>query len=368
MINKERIVDRFLNYVKISSESLNEKNFSEHLSRELVALGFSVMMDKTGDIIGGNCGNIIAKLKGTKSGEPILLSAHMDTVCPGMDIKPIIKDEVIYSDGTTVLGGDDKAGIACIVEGVQSILESGVLYPDIELVFTVAEEIGIKGGKNLDLNLITAREGFILDSSKLPGEIITQSPGQAKIKVKIHGKAAHAGVCPEDGISAVQIFADAVQQMKLLRIDEETTANIGIVKGGTATNIVMPELDVTAEVRSLSLEKIKIQVEHMKDCFNSAALKYKSTVDFESELMYGAFNVKEDAAVVLKAKKAFEALEIKATTTMTGGGSDANALNSRGLTMINLGIGEKKAHTLDEHYYIRDLLLMSEFVSVLIRD
>lgn len=357
----ERVVEHFLNYVQIDSESGKEKDFAMHLKTILESLGFTVTFDNAHDFFGGNSGNLIAKKEGSKDGS-VLLSAHMDTVKPGKNIEPVIENHIIYSKGDTVLGGDDKAGIAAIIEGVQQIIESGLDHPNIELVFTVCEEGGINGGKHLNLDLIECRQGVILDSSKLPGEIIVQSPGQSKIDVIVHGKSAHAGVAPEAGISAVQIFAEAVHNMKLLRIDDETTSNIGIVSGGTGTNVVMDELVVKGEVRSLDLNKMQKQIEHMETCFVNAAEKFGGEVTFKSDLKYPAFNVDANHPIVLKTKAVYESMGVNASTTFTGGGSDANALNSRGLTMINLGIGEKKAHTSEEHYYIKDLILMSEFV------
>ncbi|MBN2794223.1 MAG: M20/M25/M40 family metallo-hydrolase [Clostridia bacterium] len=358
----ERIVERFLHFVQIDSESGEEKDFALHLKTILESLGFDVKFDQAHEAFGGTIGNLIATKKGHTSKKPILLSAHMDTVKPGKNIKPIIKEGMIYSEGETILGGDDKAGIAAIIEGVNQIIEEDLDHPDLELVFTVCEEGGINGGKHLDLNLIKATEGIILDSSKLPGEIIVQSPGQTRIEVTIHGKSAHAGVSPESGISAAQIFAEAVHHMKLLRIDEETTANIGMISGGKGTNVVMEELKVLGEVRSLNLDKMNEQVKHMAFCFEKAAEKFGGQVTFNSELKYPAFNVDPLHELVINTKKVFEEMGISATTTFTGGGSDANALNARNMTMINLGIGEKKAHTTEEHYAVSDLILMSDFV------
>ena len=175
----------------------------------------------------------------------------------------------------------------------------------------------------MNMDLFSAREGFILDSSKLPGELITNGPAQAKLVIKVHGKAAHAGVCPENGISAIQVLSRAIDRMDLLRIDEETTANIGIVNGGVATNIVMPEIDVKAEVRSLDTNKLKKQMKHMVDCLEEAANHFNTTVDIEEIIQSNAFNVSDTANVVKKAIAAFAALGIEATTTFTGGGSDA---------------------------------------------
>lgn len=358
----ERVVERFLHFVQIDSESGEEKDFAFHLKTILESLGFVVVFDQAHEAFGGTVGNLIATKKGDASKKTVLLSAHMDTVKPGKNIKPIIKEDIIYSDGETILGGDDKAGIAAIIEGINQIIEEDIKHPDLELVFTVCEEGGINGGKNLDLSLIQAKEGIILDSSKFPGEIIVQSPGQTRVEVIIHGKSAHAGVSPESGISAAQIFAEAVSHMRLLRIDEETTANIGMISGGKGTNVVMEELKVLGEVRSLDLDKMNEQVKHMKDCFEEAAKKYGGSITFISELKYPAFNVEPSAELVMETMKVFEEMGMTPTTTFTGGGSDANALNSRGMTMINLGIGEKKAHTTEEHYSVSDLILMSDFV------
>ncbi len=367
MINRDRLVERFLRYIQIDSETRYERDFALHLSDELTALGFEVEFDNAGEKIGGNCGNLIAKIKGSQDGQAVLLSGHMDTVSPGKGIKPIIKDDVIYSDGTTILGGDDKAGIAMIVEAFQTIKENNLDHKDIELLFTVAEEGGLNGSKNLDTSKISASHGFILDSSKLPGEIITSAPAQAKLDIKVKGRAAHAGVRPEDGINALQVASRAIDNMKLLRIDEETTANIGIISGGSATNVVMPELDMVAEVRSLCNEKLDNQIEHMKKCFASAAVDFDATVHIDIKHMYASFKIEDEHELVQRAVQTFESMGIEASTTSTGGGSDANILNKKGITVLNLGIGERKAHTVEEHYHISDLLTMTQFVMNIIK-
>ncbi len=195
-------------------------------------IGLEVYMDDAGEKVGSNSGNLIGKLRGNTDGETILFSAHMDTVSPGIGIKPIIKDGVIYSDGTTILGGDDKAGIAAILEAIEIIVENNIPHGDIEVVFSIFEEGGLFGAKNLDYTKLNAKVGFVLDSGGEPGQIIVQGPAQNKINAKFIGKEAHAGVAPENGISAIQIAAEAISNMKLLRIDEETTANIGYILVG----------------------------------------------------------------------------------------------------------------------------------------
>ena len=355
MINKERVLHNFLAYIQIDSESRNEESFSNIIRKELQDLGFEVYVDHAGEKAGSNTGNIIAKLKGTKDAEPILFSSHMDTVVPGKKIKPIIKDGVIYSDGTTILGGDDKAGVAAIIEAVKTMKEKNTPHGPIEIVFSICEEVGLLGAKNLEYDKIEAKTAFVLDSGGEPGQIIIKAPAQDKIEVTVIGKSAHAGVAPEEGISAIQVAASAINRMKLLRIDEETTANIGMIEGGKATNIVCPEVKITAEARSLSNEKLDKQTAHMVACFEEAAKEFGVEVEINTPRSYCALSVDENDPIVNIVKKACEAIDIKPVTAASGGGSDTNILNENGIKAVNLGIGMKKCHTLEEHISIQDL-------------
>lgn len=248
--------------IQIDSHSGKEGAIAKVLVKKLEEMGLEVTIDDAGVKAGGETGNVIAKLKGTKNGPTILFSAHMDTVTPGEGVKPIVKDGVIYSDGTTVLGGDDKAGIAAILEGIRVIKENNIEHSDVEVVFSIWEEGGLFGAKYLDTSKISAEYGFVLDSGGAPGEIIIQA-AQDKVNAKIIGKPAHAGVAPEEGVSAIMIAARAIDNMRLLRIDEETTANIGTISGGIATNIVAPEVTIKAEARSINEEKLTAQTAHM---------------------------------------------------------------------------------------------------------
>lgn len=355
MINEKRLLDRFLKYVQIDSPTKYEREFADYLMKEMEAMGMEVYMDDAGEKVGSNSGNVIGKLKGNTDGEAILFSAHMDTVSPSRGIKPVIKDGVIYSDGTTVLGGDDKAGIAAILEAIETVIEKDIPHGDIEVVFSIYEEGGLFGAKNLDYSKITAKRGFVLDSGGEPGEIIIQGPAQNKVNAKFIGKEAHAGVAPENGISAIQMASEAISKMKLLRIDEETTANIGVISGGQATNIVTKEVEIHGEARSLSNEKLQEQTDHMVKCCEEAAKKFGGSVELDVENSYGAFKVEEDSEIVEKVKEACKNIGLKPHTTASGGGSDTNILNANGIEAVNLGIGEKKPHTLEEHLYIKDL-------------
>ncbi len=367
MINQERIVNEFIKYVKISSPTKSEGEFAAFISKELKALGLDVVIDDAGDKVGSDTGNVIAKLKGTTTGETILFSCHMDTVSPGMDIKPIIKEGTIYSDGTTILGGDNKAGIAAIVEAIRVLKEENIDHADIEISFSIYEEGGLHGAKNLDFEQFKAKKAFILDSGGDPGQIIIKGPAQDKLEIKVIGRPAHAGVCPEEGISAIMVASEAISKMKLLRIDEETTANIGSVEGGGPTNVVVPEVIVKAEARSLDNDKLKAQSMHMVECFLSAGEKFGAKIEPTVVRMYSAFSVDADAEIVHKAMEACNNIGLKPFTDASGGGSDTNVFNANGLMAVNLGIGERKPHTLEEHLHIKDLVDASRLVVELIK-
>ncbi len=367
MINEERIVKAFCEYVQIDSPTKFEHKFAQFLKKELETLGLEVFEDQAGTASGSNSGNIIGTLRGNVKGETILLSAHMDTVSPGVGIKPIIKDGVIYSDGTTVLGGDDKAGIAAIIEALRVIKEQAIDHADIQVAFSIYEEGGLHGAKNMDYSKIEAKRVFVLDSGGKPGQIIIEGPAQDKMDVTILGKPAHAGVAPEEGISAIMVAARAIDRMKLLRIDEETTANIGVIEGGSVTNIVTPEVRIQAEARSLNNDKLSAQSAHMMACFEEAAAAFGATVKIDHKRMYDAFSISPEAPIVKTVEKACQSLGIEAYTASSGGGSDTNIFNGKGLAAVNLGIGECKPHTLEEHLYIKDLVTVANLVVALIK-
>ena len=370
MINKQRLINEFLELVQIDSPSSKEGKVAEVLVKKLEEIGCEVLIDDAGVKAGGETGNVIATLKGNRPGKKLLFSSHMDTVSPGVGIKPIIDEAngIIKSDGTTVLGSDDKAGIAAILESLRTIKENDIQHADIQVVFSIWEEGGLFGAKFLDYSKIDTDFAFVLDSGGAPGEIIIQAPAQDAIKVKITGKPAHAGLQPENGISAIMVASRAIENMNLLRIDEETTANIGIVKGGIATNIVMPELEIEAEARSLSEEKLDAQTNHMVEIFKKAANEFGAQIDIKVNRAYAPFTVESNDEIVELAKRAFSNMNVEGHTASTGGGSDTNILNKNGIKAVNLGIGMKNAHTLEEYIAIEDLVNSAIMVTEIIKE
>lgn len=367
MIDEQRLIDTFFELVRIDSPSFRENDVAEHLRPILEELGLSVTMDKAGDAYDGNCGNLIAHLKGNTRGEAIAFSAHMDCVPPCLGVEPVMDDGIIRSKGETILGGDDKAGIAAIIEALRHLIENEISHPDIYVVFSIAEESGMHGAKHLDLKKAPAKRFAILDCSGPVGTIITRSPAKIDLAAKFTGRAAHAGFEPEKGVSAISMAADAILRMKLLRVDEDTTANVGSIQGGSAINIVAESCSFHAETRSYDPEKLQAQVEHMKECCKTAADTCGGEVSLETDQLYPALNVPQDSAMLKETVKACESLGLKPSLESSGGGSDANILAGRGIDVVNLGIGMTGAHTTDEHIAVEDLIGSAMLVAELMK-
>lgn len=367
-MNKDRLLARFLTLVQIDSESGHEREVADYVSNELSEMGFAVSEDKAGESVGGTCGNIIAKLKGNTAAKSTFFCAHMDTVTPGCGVKPQIKDGIITSDGTTVLGGDDKAGISAILEGIRSFLAENEKHGDVQVAFTISEEAGLDGAKALDYQSLWPIDGaFFFDSEGDASQIVTKAPLHYDLTAKFHGKAAHAGMEPEKGVSAIVMAAEAITAMRLGRIDEETTANVGEIMGGKATNIVPDQAIIKCESRSMVPDKVLAQIEHMKQACETAAYKYGATVDVEIEKCYDGIDVPLDSASALLAREACRLLGKEAHFIQTGGGSDANIMNGQGISAVNIGVGMSKVHTLEEYIAVDDLILAAQMVESLLK-
>ena len=355
MIQKERLVNQFFEFVQIDSETGSERAMGERLVKECRELGLEVLTDNAGETFGSDGFNVFAKLPGTMEGEPYLLSAHMDTVKPGRGIRPFIEDGVIKSGEDTILGWDDKAGICGILEAVRSILEEGKPHRAAEIVFSIGEEGGMRGAKAFDTSVLQSRRGYIFDSSGDVGKIIVGAPGQSKVSADVIGKRAHAGLAPEQGISAIQVMAKAVAKMNLLRIDEETTCNIGEIHAEFATNIVPDRCHIFAEVRSRNLDKLNAQVKHMEQCLREACEEAGASLEFNPYTNYISYKVPEDSDTVKNLLASFGRLGITPVTALGGGGSDANIYNRKGIECVVLGTGMTKVHTTEETITVENL-------------
>ncbi|BAF59389.1 di- and tripeptidases [Pelotomaculum thermopropionicum SI] len=367
VVNSGRIVEEFLELVQVDSVSGRERKMADLLKEKLARLGLEVREDAAGQAVGSDTGNIIGRLPGCGRGPALLLCAHMDTVEPGLGVRPRLEDGVIRSSGDTVLGADDKAGIAAILEVLRVVREQRFEHGGLEVVFTIWEEGGLYGAKNLDYSLITAKTGFVLDSDGPPGTIITRAPSQDRIFAVIRGRAAHAGINPEDGINAIQVASHAIARMKLGRIDRETTANIGVISGGKASNIVPDTAAIEGESRSLDAAKREAQTEHMCRAIREAAGNFGARAEITTETVYHEFSLAEESLPVRMAVAAARRIGLTPRLEKTGGGSDANILNSKGIAAAVLGIGMKKVHTTGEYITVADLVENARYLLEIIR-
>lgn len=367
MINQERLIQEFIELVKIDSETKNEREIADILHKKFLELGLDVFEDDTAKTTGHGAGNLICTLKGNQTGvEPIYFTSHMDTVVPGQGVNPQIENGYITSDGTTILGADDKAGLAAMIEAIKVIKENELPHGDIQFIITVGEESGLVGAKALNPSHIKAKYGFALDSDGEVGTIVVAAPTQAKIKTVIYGKSAHAGVAPEKGISAITIAAKAIAKMPLGRIDEETTANIGRFEGGRATNIVCDRVDLLGEARSLNQDKLEKQLKLMKDIFENTALEMGGKAEVQIDISYPAFHFTEEEMVVQIAQKAAQKIGRESKLIKSGGGSDANIISGFGIPTVVLGVGYEEIHTVNERMPIQELVKLTEMVLAII--
>ncbi len=357
MINESRLIDLFKTLCLIDAPPLQEAECVAWTKQHLIDLGLEVWEDNGGAKIGGNANNVIAKLAGNKPGAPkVFLSAHFDTVEPTAGL--IIEERygVFYSASDTILGADDKAGMAPAIEAVLCLRESGEPHGDVFLLLSCAEEIGLKGAGAMELQDLGLDFGYVLDTGPPVGTFVTRTATHDKIEFIVHGKPAHAGKDPEKGINAIEVAADAISRIKSGRIGPETTANFGVIEGGSMTNIVCPLVKVKAEARSTNVPELDKQIGHMIAEFNRAAEEWKTTVEIKHVRHYDSYHIPDDSRVVQVAQAASRALGFEPTLRTTLGGSDANIFNGMGIPSIVLATGMDKIHTHDEYVSRKDLI------------
>lgn len=370
MIDPQALREEFMELVRVDSVSLQEGRVAELVQGKLEALGLEVVRDRACQAQGGECGNLIAILPATAAGRPtVMLNAHLDTVQPGCGIEPVCTDgDLICSAGETILGADDKAGVAIILAGLREIISQQVPHGELQVVFTVAEEIGLHGAQELDYSLISPDYAFVFDGGRQMGTLVVAAPSAAKLKWCVHGVAAHAGVCPEKGVNAVQIAAEAVAGMRLGRLDEETTANIGIIQGGMARNIVPDRCEVSGEARSHDEGKLAAQVEQMRACFRQAVgRRAGARLEEEQHSSYKRFRLGPEEEVVQIATRAGERLGLEVVYKTGGGGSDANVFNARGIPAVICATGGAEVHTLQEQVSISAMAQGAQWLVEMVR-
>jgi tripeptide aminopeptidase len=356
LIDKGYVQSLFLELVQIDSHSLEEGKIAQRCRKLLEEIGCTVVEDDAGKALGGQTGNLIASLPGDETRTPILLAAHMDTVKPGQGVKPRVEDGIVYSDGTTVLGADDKAGVTAILAALKAIVDANIPHGPIQVVFTIAEEIGLLGAKHINQDLLRARVGLSLDSGGDLGTLVVAGPTQVKWEAEVFGKAAHAGVAPEKGISAIKIAAQAVAQMPHGRIDEATTVNIGSFVGEGPTNVVRDKVKLLGEARSRNEIRLKEVLHEIESAFERAATDAGGNFRFENINSYDGFRFDTDALVRKMAEAALRDCGFEPVAVESGGGSDANLFTSYGVPTINIGIGYDDIHSTKEHIRLDDIV------------
>ena len=364
-INQDRLLEEFLRLAQIDSPTLKEGKLSSYLQEQLKALGCDFEIDDAGEKTGGDTGNIIARFPGNNPlATKVMFGAHMDCVPPCEGVKPVVEGTIIKSSGDTILGGDDKAGIAVILELLRTLKDNDIQHGDMEILFDIAEEGGLHGVKNLDLTKFRADIGYCLDSDNVE-EITVRAAGAYRLEYTVKGKASHAGVAPEKGISAIMVASRAIGKMKLGKIDEESTANVGVIEGGSATNIITPEVFIKAEARSQNPQKLEKQVAAMRDAFDSVLDEFSITVEgkvyipvVEEKRMkdYPPMVVEETSPAYVIASRAGKSMGITMKPVTSGGGTDANILNMGGMEVCVLGVGMQKVHTTEEFIDLKDMV------------
>lgn len=369
MINKERIRKEFLELIQIPCSTHDEREIGDLLTKRLQELGGTVKEDQAGEKLGGNCGNLVADFPATAGMEKVptvMLTAHMDCVEPCAGIHPIIENGIIRSDGTTILGSDDKAGVTAILETLRQLREQGLPHGPLQVVFTISEENGVHGSQNLDSSLLHADMGFTLDTHGHPGVMSYKAPGKNQIHIHIAGKAAHAGVEPEKGINAIvaagTLLADAPQG----RIDVETTCNVGRIAGGSATNVVADSCDVYYESRSRDKKKLEEITQRIVDHFKRGEKTTGCHITAEVSPDYGPYEIPQDAPAIEVASRAAKKLGFPLELEESGGGSDANHFNTYGVPTVVLGVGMTNCHTKEEYIEEKDLYDSAEWALAIV--
>ncbi|NPA48569.1 MAG: M20/M25/M40 family metallo-hydrolase [Thermodesulfobacteria bacterium] len=371
MLNVERLKNFFLELASIASPSRCEGAVAAYLEEKFSSLGARCHFDNSSSKTGSEVGNLIVDLWPEKGPPLLFLAAHMDTVQPADNPKVIFENGVFRSDGRTVLGADDKSALAIFLELAHHLVEEKLFWP-VQFVCTTCEEIGLLGAKHLDYSLLRAPFGYALDSED-PHDLINRAPEAIRFSIRVLGRAAHAGLNPEKGINAIRVAAEALVKIDLGRLDSETTANVGLIKGGQATNIVPEEVLLEGEIRSHSHEKLEACWEKITKSFEKVAHQWQKPGDTRPRVSctrhedYPLMAVPEGHPVVQNAFKAGEALGHLLRLTKTGGGSDANIFNARGFPCVILGTGMRKVHSTEEYLPLEDFVRACELTFELLR-
>ncbi len=360
------LLELFVRLAGIASPTGSEREVADAVKTHLGGLGLTVTEDDSAARTGCGCGNLVAHIPGTAGAEPIGLCAHLDTVPVPGPPRVVVADGRVRSDGTTVLGADDKAAVAVLLRLAGALVAEPPAM-DVELVFTAGEEAGLLGAGALDLERLSARRMFVFDSDGAPGALVTASPTQRLFEAEFIGRAAHAGMAPEQGRSAVVAAARAIAAMRLGRIDDESTTNIGIVRGGTAANVVAERCGVSGEARSLDETKLSTLVDEMMQAAAAAAAAGGVDVEIDVREAYRGYRHAPDSQLLAVGERAARLADLEPRRMESGGGSDANVFNAAGLPALTLGVGFEQAHSPQECMSLERLGQLADMAAAVVR-
>ncbi len=353
---RDAILKDFETLVSLDAVSFREREVADFLVKRLEEMGFTVTEDDAGAVYGGNAGNLYGYLKGTLEGDPVLFSGHMDVVEPGCGKRMVVDGDRITSAGDTVLGADDINGILEILYGIQAVLDSGKAHRNIEVLFTIGEELYTKGASVFDYTKIRAKEAYVLDLDGEIGRAAYKAPSLISFAVEITGKSAHAGFCPEQGIHAIQIAAEIITGLQQGHIGDDTTFNVGVIEGGTLTNIVPDKTVFRGEIRSYDHQKALDLCEQTKKLAHQIARKYGASSTFIKQIHLKAYETKKTAPCVKNFQQAAHTLGLSGELTQTFGGSDNNPFAEHGIKGLVLSNGMHNPHSVNEYTTIHELL------------
>lgn len=362
------VVSLFTELASIPSPPGEERAVADRVRAYLEGLGLEVSEDDAGAQIGSTAGNLLARLEPTteNGGEPIFLCAHLDTVPPTGPLEPVVEDGVVRNAGGTILGADNKAAVAAMLEAARRILEERRPHAGLELLFTPKEEVGLQGAKAFDASRLRARTGFVYDQGAPIGDVVLGAPFATQVEVVIKGRAAHAGMAPEEGRSAIAAAARAIADLRLGRLDEETTASVGLISGGTAKNIVPERCSFSIDARAHREARLADLVREMLETITFAASLEQCEAETTVVESYRGYRFGRNDLPVTLACAALERAGIEPRLGLTGGGADANVFNERGKACVNLANGMMEIHTPDEHIAVADLERMVDVTLALV--
>jgi tripeptide aminopeptidase len=354
-VERQRLLDEFVALCEIESPSRRERAVADDVRGRLEEMGLAVEEDDTGAETGSDAGNLLARVPGPEGARTILLCAHLDTVPLAGPVEVKREDGLLTNAHEAILGADNKAAVATILGAARRLASTEGSPVGVEILFTTCEELALRGAKAFDRSRLTSEYGFVFDHASPIGELIVAAPTYYRIEANIHGTAAHAGIRPEDGRNAIAAAARGIAAMRLGRLDPETTANAGRIEGGTASNVVAEHCRVELEARSLDEARAGVVVGELVDALSEAASDAECDVETSVERLFRGYRLQRTAPPVVAAAAALEANGIEPAYITTGGGSDANALITAGLPMLNVANGTQRNHQPDESVTVEAL-------------